>query len=50
MSLIRYIKYLYYYRGSAPVLTRLPFFAILGLVGVMCGIGLGVVGPFIQIW
>jgi hypothetical protein len=35
------------YQGSAPVLTRLPFFAILGLVGAVCGVGLGVIGCFI---
>ena len=36
------------YQGSVPVLTRLPFFAILGLVGAVCGIGLGVTGSFIS--
>jgi hypothetical protein len=36
------------YQGSAAILTRLPFFAILGLVGAACGIGLGVIGSFIH--
>jgi hypothetical protein len=34
------------YQGSAPVLTRLPFFALLGIVGAICGIGLGLAGSF----
>ena len=34
------------YQGTAPVLTRLPFFALLGLVGAVCGIGLGLIGSF----
>jgi hypothetical protein len=28
------------YSGSAALITRLPFFAILGLVGAICGAGL----------
>lgn len=36
------------YQGSAPILTRLPFFAILGIVGAVCGIGLGVTGSFVR--
>ena len=34
------------YQGSAPTLTRLPFFAALGLVGALCGLGLGLIGCF----
>ncbi|MDR3574409.1 MAG: hypothetical protein P4L50_11130 [Anaerolineaceae bacterium] len=34
------------YQGAAPTLSRLPFFAILGLVGAVCGIGLGLIGSF----
>ena len=34
------------YQGSAPILSRLPFFAALGIVGAVCGIGLGLVGSF----
>ncbi len=36
------------YQGAAPMLTRLPFFSILGLVGAICGIGLAVIGSFIR--
>ena len=36
------------YQGSAPILTRLPFFAILGIVGAVCGIVLGVIGSFVR--
>ena len=36
------------YQGSAPILTRLPFFAILGIVGAICGIVLGVIGSFVR--
>jgi hypothetical protein len=35
------------YGGSAPMFTRLPFFAILGLVGAVCGMVLGVIGSFL---
>lgn len=34
------------YQGSAPILSRLPFFAILGIVGAICGAALGLVGSF----
>jgi hypothetical protein len=36
------------YTGSAPVFTRLPFFALLGIVGAVCGIGLGLIGSLIH--
>ena len=32
------------YSGSAPLLSRLPFFALLGLVGAGCGWLLGLLG------
>jgi hypothetical protein len=37
------------YGGSASLLSRLPFFAILGLVGAVCGIVLGVIGTFFRL-
>jgi len=36
------------YQGAAPILSRVPFFAILGLVGAVCGVGLGVIGAFLR--
>lgn len=35
------------YQGSAPIISRIPFFAILGLVGMMCGFVLGLIGNII---
>jgi len=35
------------YGGSAPLLTRTPFFALLGVVGAVCGAPLGLLGAFI---
>ena len=35
------------YAGAAPIITRIPFFAVLGLVGMICGIGLGFIGSLI---
>jgi hypothetical protein len=35
------------YQGSAPIISRIPFFAILGLVGMLCGLILGLIGSFI---
>jgi hypothetical protein len=32
------------YAGSAPLISRLPFFAILGAIGGLCGLLLGLVG------
>jgi hypothetical protein len=32
------------YSGSEPVLTRLPFFALIGAFGAICGLGLGLIG------
>jgi len=32
------------YAGSAPIISRLPFFAILGLFGAFCGLILGWLG------
>lgn len=34
------------YQGAATLLSRLPFFAALGLFGALCGVALGVVGAF----
>src|ERR1700687_3492260 len=34
------------YQGAATLISRLPFFAGLGLFGALCGVGLGVVGAF----
>ena len=34
------------YGGSDPVLSKSPFFIILGIVGAACGIGLSVIGSF----
>lgn len=36
------------YRGSAALLTRMPFFGIIGLICAMFGIGLTVVGSLIS--
>jgi hypothetical protein len=35
------------YSGNAPVISRLPFFAILGVIGGVCGFTLGWIGNFI---
>lgn len=35
------------YQGSAPILTRIPFFGALGLVGSVCGCVLGLIGSMI---
>jgi hypothetical protein len=32
------------YTGTASVIGRAPFFAIIGLVGAICGAGLGFAG------
>jgi hypothetical protein len=32
------------YAGTAPLLSRLPFFALLGLFGALCGFVLGILG------
>jgi hypothetical protein len=34
------------YQGSAPIISRIPFFAILGLVGAICGLTLAAVGYY----
>ena len=36
------------YEGSSPVWTRIPFFALLGLVGAVCGAGLGLGGAWLS--
>jgi NhaP-type Na+/H+ or K+/H+ antiporter len=36
------------YSGSASLLSRVPFFAILGLFGAVCGLVLGVVGFWVR--
>ncbi|HEY3341405.1 MAG TPA: hypothetical protein VGK81_05280 [Anaerolineae bacterium] len=35
------------YQGEAPIISRIPFFALLGLVGAICGIVLGWMGSFV---
>lgn len=35
------------YQGRAPIVTRIPFFAALGLVGMGCGAVLGLIGSVI---
>ncbi len=32
------------YSGSASLISRVPFFAILGLIGALCGAALGFIG------
>lgn len=34
------------YQGSAPIVTRIPFFAIMGLVGMICGFALSIIGYY----
>ena len=36
------------YQGRAPILTRIPFFAALGVVGMACGAVLGLIGSLIS--
>ena len=36
------------YEGADPILGKLPFFAILGLVGAVCGIGLTLTATFLR--
>ncbi len=36
------------YAGADPILGKLPFFALLGVVGAVCGVGLSVFGAFIR--
>ena len=36
------------YEGSSPVWTRIPFFALLGLVGAVCGAGWGLGGAWLS--
>jgi hypothetical protein len=36
------------YSGPAPLVSRLPFFAILGVFGGACGLVLGVVGFWVR--
>jgi hypothetical protein len=37
------------YNGSASLLSRLPFFAALGLFGAICGFVLGILGFLIKV-
>jgi len=36
------------YGGSAPPITRVPFFTALGLVGALCGLLLALLGAFLM--
>lgn len=36
------------YSGTAPFVSRIPFFALLGLVGAVCGLVLGWLGSLIR--
>ncbi len=36
------------YTGTASLLSRLPFFALLGLFGAVCGLILGILGHFFR--
>lgn len=36
------------YEGSAPIVTRIPFFAIIGLVSAICGSILSLLGSFFK--
>lgn len=36
------------YTGIQPLVTRLPFFAVLGIFGALCGIFLGFTGHFLK--
>ena len=36
------------YQGSAPILSRVPFFTALGIFGALCGLCLGLIGAFIH--
>ena len=36
------------YTGTASLLSRLPFFALVGVFGALCGLGLTLVGHFLR--
>ena len=36
------------YNGAAPVITRLPFFAVIGLFGASCGIVVSWIGSILK--
>lgn len=36
------------YTGSAPIISRLPFFALIGMFGALCGLLLSLVGFFLK--
>ena len=36
------------YQGIDPVMSKLGFFAIFGVIGAVCGLGLGVSGAFMR--
>ncbi len=36
------------YTGSASLVSRLPFFALVGVFGALCGLGLTVVGHYLR--
>ncbi|SRR5258708_39135816 len=36
------------YQGNVPIVTRIPFFATLGLVGAVCGLILSLLGNWIK--
>jgi hypothetical protein len=37
------------YTGTASLLSRLPFFALLGLFGALCGFVLGILGSLLKV-
>ena len=37
------------YNGTASLISRVPFFAIIGLFGAVCGVALAAVGYFLKI-
>ena len=36
------------YAGAAPVVSRVPFFTLLGLVGALCGLVLALLGVLLR--
>jgi hypothetical protein len=36
------------YSGAAPIVTRLPFFAVIGVFGAVCGIAVSWIGSMLK--